>query len=146
MSDINLYVPKGCYYLASGNDDGGYWKTNFNLGSPAWLTSVNLSTKDNIALAPCFNNIKVASIIGKDFGNFNASGIALLGNVENMNSLENSIKNAIENSRSSNLGKAVTISSKGGGANKVLISGYTIGNVDPGYNILTFGFHGVVID
>lgn len=146
MSEIDLYVPKGCYYLGSGSDDGGYWKLGFSLGSPAWLTSVGLRTQDNVAKLPCFNNIKVASIIGKNFGQFQAEGVALLGSVNNLNSLEGSIKSAIENARSSNRGSSIAISSKGGGAYRVLVEGYTIGNLDDQYNILTFGLHGSVID
>ena len=148
--DIDFYIPRGCYYLVQG---GGtpYWslagfnniKTNY--GIPAWITSVTASTAENIAKIPCFNNIKVAAIIGDGFGNISISGIALLG-ANAKNRFEEKFQGIMEGLRASHSYSPCTVSSKGGGSYRFLLEHYGVqGWYDEERQILAFGCGGSLI-
>jgi hypothetical protein len=159
--DIKFYVPRGCYYLIQ-NGGAPYWRcSGLNLETtsgyrgnpnmpvrpkvPSWITNVTASTAENIAKLPCFNNIKVAAIIGDNFGSLSLNGIMLLGpNAEDR--LEATWQNAATSIRASNLGGPATVSSKGGGVYRFLVEHFGVsGMMDNERHILQFNISGSTV-
>lgn len=146
--NINLYIARGCYYEATVGGSP-YWKLDVGLPTnicPAWITSANTISRDVIATIPCFNNVKVASIIGKNFGEIRIKGLALLGQ-ESKNAFEGAFISSMNGVRASSKGSAVTLSSKGGASYRFLIQDFGIdGFSDPERNILQFSIGGILVD
>ena len=143
--DINFYIPRGCYYLVQG---GGtpYWKVSgLDLAAPAWISSVQISTRDNIATIPCFNGIKVAAIIGDNFGRIYIRGKALLGS-NAMRKFEGGFNSSGNALRASSSFTPVTLSSKGGASYRFLLEDVGIdGFEDEERHILNFHLGGYTI-
>ena len=142
--DINFYIPRGCYYLVE-NGGAPYWSlSGLSLNAPAWITNAQIQTADNVAKIPCFNNTKVAAIIGKNFGTATITGIALLGpNAES--NFEGIFQASVESLRASNKGGSVNLSSRGGGAYKILVESYGTMEFAPELNILSWFIRGSVL-
>lgn len=147
MGEINIFTPKGCYYLAWGKPDQGYWATSPGISSavPYWYTSANVSEQDLVAQLPCFNNIKVASIIGENFGRIHMTGKALLGSATNLAAFEAALCAFGNGARASSKGSAISCSSKGGGSYKFLLTEWGPDQLDEQYNILTFHLGGIIV-
>lgn len=145
--DINLYVARGCYYAAT---IGGvpYWSLSAGLPdksiAPNWISSVQGSVLDNIATLPCFNNTKVASIIGQQFGSIAIGVTALLGQ-ESKNKFEGAFQSSMQAARASSSGGTVNLSSIGGGGYRLLLSGFGPSHFDAERNILTMQVQGIVV-
>lgn len=141
--DISFYVPRGCYYLVQG---GGtpYWKLNgLNfVSAPGWIDSVAVRTAENIAWIPCFNNKKIAAIVGDDFGDIQINITALLG-ANAQNKIEGELQGAISSMRASRSYSTCTLSSKGGGSTRFILTGYGVaGWLDKERNILNYSITG----
>lgn len=143
--DISFYIPRGCYYLVQ---DGGtpYWSiSNISLLSPSWINAVNISTAENVVPLPCFNGIKIAAIIGDDFGSAHISGRALLG-ANAASNFEGSFISSAQNARASSSFGPITISSKGGAFYRMLLTGFgATGFIDEEKNILGFQLSGMIL-
>lgn len=160
--DIKFYVPRGCYYLIQ-HGGAPYWRCQgLNLDAPkggyrgnpnmpprpktpSWITNVTASLTDNVATIPCFNNVKVAAIIGENFGQLNLQGIMFLGpNAED--NLEGRWQAAANSIRASVSGGAASVSSKGGGTYQFIVNNFGVaGMQDPERHILSFSISGFTI-
>lgn len=147
MGQIDIFTPKGCYYLAYGAPDRGYWQTSPSIGGsvPYWYTSANVNGRDLVAKLPCFNGIKVASIIGEDFGRISIQGQALLGVVTNLAHFEGALNTFVNSARAASKGGPCACSSKGGGSYKFLLTDYAVHDLDSQYNILKFSIGGDLV-
>ena len=144
--DIKFYIPRGCYYLVQG---GGtpYWRiSGVSLPYPSWVSSVHVSTADNIATIPCFNGVKIAAIIGDGFGQATAQITALLGSNAAQNAAEGVLNASGNASRASSIFGPAAISSKGGAVYRVLLTSVgAAGMQDQERHILNFQIGGITV-
>lgn len=146
--NISLYIARGCYYAATVGGSP-YWSLDVGLPTdicPTWITSAQTQSQDVVAAIPCFNNVKVASIIGKNFGTISIKGKALLGQ-ESKNAFEGAFISAMNTARSASKGGTITLSSKGGAYYRFLATAFGVdGFIDEERNILQFSISGLLVD
>ena len=135
----SFFGTKGCYYLVFHRGGSPYYQLNPSIsGRGIFITKAVTSGKDNTALNLCFNDIRVASATGRSFGSVSIEGLALLGPVTSPASTESRVQEYYNTNRFSQLGKPITLSTRGGGAHKFLLTDYSISGVDDRFNVLTF--------
>lgn len=150
MSNSSSYfATRGCYYRVLGDKESPqFYQLNPKMDAPCPVlyNDVVIQGRDHVAKQICFNGIRNAAIVSKDFGEITIAGIALLGSVENAKQFGSAFKKYVEQIRVYNYEKECMISSKGSGAWKFLCEAYQLGRINPEYNIQDFSLGGALID
>lgn len=143
----SFFGTKGCYYLIYKSGGSAYYQLNPSIsGKGLFIVGANTRGTDNVATNLCFNDIRIASATGKAFGQTHVDGLALLGPVTSPAKTEGAIQSYFNENRFSQLGKPITLSTRGDGTHKFLLTGYGITGVDDKFNILTFSLFGISLD
>lgn len=148
MSDTTYFSSRGCYYLVNGSSAPSGWSVSPAIPAPCPVLyqGGDIQGRDNVAKSVCFNDVRVAAATGKDFGTLSVQGIALLGSAGNSANFGGALRSWFQSARLSKSGRAAMFSSSVSGSHSFLAEWYTIGNIDPQYNILNFGLGGACLD
>lgn len=148
QNDTTFFSSRGCYYLIRGIGSPSFYAVSPSMGAPCPIlyNNVSITGRDHVAKTLCFNNIRHAAVTSKDFGTASVGGIALLGSVEETASFAAAFMGFVQQARVYQKVGTCMVSSAAGGAHRFLLEEYTLGQINPEYNIQEFTFGGSLLD
>lgn len=148
QNDTTFFSARGCYYLIRGIGSPSFYAVSPNIGTPCPIlyNHVEITGRDHVAKTLCFNNIRHAAVTSKDFGEARVGGVALLGSVEETAPFAAAFMGFVQQARVYQKVGTCMVSSAAGGAHRFLLEQYTLGEIDPAYNIQSFSFGGSLLD
>lgn len=145
MSDV-FQAAKGCVYVPTNEGGGGaYSLSGLSRGgnnSPILILGASLTDIDVVLPVTTLNKLKILYTFGEGFGNVSVNGIILLGSGGGGSSLS-SVTSWFSGKRVSS-GQSTADLSFPGGAYRLYVTGFGLGDPDPQFNIQPFMIYGLV--
>jgi hypothetical protein len=147
-NDNTFFAARGCYYLIRGGGSPSFYNLSPALGAgcPILYNYVELRGQDFSAKTICFNGIRNTATISKGYGQASVGGIALLGMAGNSCNFGAVFRGYVDQARVFKKVGECMVSSASAGAWKFLLETYTLGQIDPQYNIQQFSVGGALMD
>lgn len=137
---------KGCVYIPDRKGGGGSYRLSGMPGgsneSPILILGASLTDIDVVLPVTTLNNLKILYTFGEGFGNVSVMGLVLLGSGGSSASM-GAVTSWFRSNRVSK-GKHTADLSFPGGAYRMYITGFGLGDPDPQFNIQPFVVYGLI--